>query len=213
MKGGEIVHQKFTERKAEHDQAVFTSLTHWNDTEGKPIIEEERTTVIRRTPGPGRLLIDFTAKLKAVDGDITLDGDPEHAGIQFRPANELSRKDTTYLLPREDAKPHQDVDYPWVGMTFVLDGKKYSVVEMSHPDNPKQTRWSAYRDYGRFGAFPKAEIKSGATLAFKYRFLIADGAMPATEAIQKSWDDYVGVKAATPVPKVTVLPAERPKGK
>ena len=48
MKGGEIVHQKFLDQKADHDRATFTSLTHWNDAQGKPIIEEERTMSFRR---------------------------------------------------------------------------------------------------------------------------------------------------------------------
>jgi len=158
MKGGEIVHQKFLAQKADRDQATFTSLTSWNDGEGKPILQEERTQTIRPAPGPGRLLIDFTTKLTAVNGDVTLDGDPEHAGVQFRPANEVVRKDTVYVFPKEGAVPQKDLDYPWVGETFTLHGKRYSVVEMSHPHNPKKTRWSAYRDYARFGAFPKADL-------------------------------------------------------
>ena len=61
-------------------------------------------------------------------------------------------------------------------------GKQYSVVEMSHPENPKGTKWSAYRNYGRFGAFPVATIKAGKPLVLKYRFVIADGEMmPAAE--------------------------------
>lgn len=213
MKGGEIVHQKFTEKKADKDGAVFTSLTHWNDAEGKPILIEERTMAFRPAAAPARLIVDFTTKLKAVDGDIKLDGDPEHAGVQFRPADEMDRKETVYLFPKEGAKPHQDVDYPWVGETYTLAGKKHSVVQMSHPDNPKKTRWSAYRNYGRFGAFPVAEIKSGETLTLKYRFLIADGELPSVAAIQKSYDGFTGAATASEIPKTTVLPAEQPKPK
>jgi hypothetical protein len=213
MKGGEIVHQKFTERKADRDHAVFTSLTHWNDGADKPILEEERTTTVRRGPGPFRLAIDFAAKLTAVNGDLTLDGDPEHSGVQFRPANEIATKETVYVFPREEAKPHKDLDYPWVGETFSLHDKRYSVVELNHPDNPKGTKWSAYRDYGRFGAFPKTEIKSGRPSVLKYRFLIGDGEMsPATE-IQKAWDAFADAKTPTPTPKTTVLPAEQPPKK
>jgi hypothetical protein len=209
MKGGEIVHQKFTEEKADGDHGTFTSLTHWNDENGKPIIEEERTMTFRRPSGPGRLVIDFTSRLKAVNGDVTLDGDPEHSGVHFRPANDLDTAETVYVFPKEGAKPHRDLDYPWVGETFTLHGKKYSVVEMSDPGNPKKTKWSAYRDYGRFGAFPTAAIKSGEALVLKYRFLIADGEMPPVEAIEKSWDDFAGAKEPTPAPRTTLLPGEK----
>jgi len=185
MTGGEIVHQKFLEREADSDQATFTSLTHWNDETGKPIVKEERMLTSRRAPAPFRLLIDFTAKLMAPNGDVMLDGDPEHAGIQYRPANEVVADETKYVFPKEDANPRVDVDYPWVGETYTFNGKRYSVVEMNHPDNPKDTKYSAYRDYGRFGAFFRKEIKLGQSLTVKYRFLIADGEMPATKLIRK----------------------------
>ena len=50
MTGGEIVHQKFLLPEAGPDQASFTSLTDWNDAEGKPMLAEERTMTFRRAP-------------------------------------------------------------------------------------------------------------------------------------------------------------------
>ena len=90
----------------------------------------------------------------------------------------------------------------------MTNGKTYSVVEMSHPDDPKGTKWSAYRDYGRFGAFPPHEIKSGESLTLKYRFLIADGEMPPTDVIEKSFNQFTGETNSTP--QITVMPAEKP---
>ena len=172
---GEIVHEKFLTRKAGPDEATITSLTHWNDAQGQPIVNEQRTMTFRRAKAPARLIVDFQAKLTAPRGNVVLDGDPEHAGVQYRPANEVVRKETVYVFPKEHANAHKDKDYPWVGETYTLAGKRYSVVEMNHPDNPKQTVFSAYRDYGRFGAFFTQKIKSGDSLTVKYRFLIADG--------------------------------------
>ena len=208
---GEIVHEKFLARKAGLDEATITSLTHWNDAQGQPIVDEQRTMTFRRAEAPARLIVDFQAKLTAPRGDIVLDGDPEHAGVQYRPANEVVRKETIYVFPKEHANAHKDKDYPWVGETYTLAGKRYSVVEMNHPDNPKQTVFSAYRDYGRFGAFFTQKIKSGDSLTVKYRFLIADGEMPAGQWIQKVWDQYAGVAQPSPAPKLTVTPAEQPK--
>jgi hypothetical protein len=211
MNNGEQVHRKFLDRKAGPEEAVVACLLHWNDETGKPIVEETRTLTFRRAPAPARLVVDFATRLAAPDGDVKLDGDPEHAGIHYRPANEVSRKDTIYVFPKEGANAHKDQDYPWVGETYVLDGKKYSVVQMNPPENPKGTKFSAYRDYGRFGAFFTASIKQGESLAVKYRFLVADGEMPGTEVIQKSWDAFAGATAPTPVPKAFVVPAEQPK--
>jgi hypothetical protein len=210
MKGGEIVHQKFLVQKAGPEEATITSLTHWNDEAGRPIVEEERTMVFRRGPAPTRLLIDFTAKVAGSQGDIRLDGDPEHAGVQYRPANEVDRTKTVYVLPKEKADPHKDLDYPWVGETYTLKGKLYSVVDLNHPDNPKNTHFSAYRDYGRFGAFFVRAVKQGEPLVVKYRFLVADGPMPATDAIQKWYDAYAGLTTPSPVPQVTVRLSEQP---
>ena len=207
MKGGEIVHEKFTAQKADHDAATFTSVTHWAAEPGTVLLDEERTTTVRRAHPPARLLIDLSVKLSAPNGDVRLDGDPEHAGVQFRPANEIDGKETVYVFPREKAAPTKDVDYPWVGETFTLNGKTHSVVVMNHPTNPKNTRFSAYRDYGRFGAFPVAEVKKGGSLTLNYRFLIADGAMPSAESVQRLWDEFAGVAAPSPTPPTTVIHA------
>lgn len=222
MKTGAIVHRAFApeSRKADADSAAFTSVTDWNDDAGKPLLREERTMTFARGPAPARLAVTFISKLEAVQqGYVTLDGDPEHAGIQYRPADSLVRPDTVYVFPKENPKPHEDLDYPWVGMAYTLGGggdgggKRYSVVQLSHPDNPRGTRWSAYRNYGRFGAFPRATVKPGEPVTFLYRFLIADGEMPGADVIQKDWDTFAGRKDASAVPTITVLPAEQPVAK
>ncbi len=210
MIGGEIVHQKFLVEKATADEATFTSLTHWNEPDGQAFLVEERTMTFRRGPDSGRLMIDFHTELIAPRGDLKLGGDPEHAGVQYRPANEVDGKQTVYVFPKEKANAHKDLDYPWVGETYVLDGKKYSIIDLNHPGNPKKTKFSAYRDYGRFGAFPVATIKKGQALNLDYRFLVFDGEMPAAAAIQKWWDEYAGMTAPSPVPAVSVVPAEQP---
>ena len=211
MKGGDIVHQRFENQNADKDGATFTSITHWLDEAGKPIVEEARTTTVRRAAAPARAIIDFTSVLKAPSGDVKLDGDPEHAGIHYRPAGELNVADTVYVYPKENGDAMKDLDYPWVGLTYTLNGQRHSVVHMNHPENPKGTKYSAYRDYGRFGAFPTAEVKSGESKAFKYRFLLAEGQMPAAEVVQKNWDEFAGATTPSAVPTLTVLHAGKPK--
>ncbi|HWE00798.1 MAG TPA: DUF6807 family protein [Tepidisphaeraceae bacterium] len=203
---GEIVHLKLENQRADADMATFTSVTAWNDENAKPFLTEERTMTFRRAPAPARITIDFTSKLMP-KGDCALDGDPEHAGVQYRPTNDIDKSKTLYVFPAEHPNAHKDLDYPWVGETYTLkNGKTYSVVEMSHPDDPKGTKWSAYRDYGRFGAFAAHEIKSGEALTLKYRFLIADGEMPPADVIEKSFNQFTGESNATP--QLTVMPAE-----
>ena len=189
----------------------ITSLVKWMGEGSDVIIEEERTMSFLPPVAPAYAVVDVTSKLKAVAGDTTFDGDPEHAGLQFRPANEVDRTKGVYVFPKEDAQPHKDLDYPWFGETFSLNNQDYSVVYLNHPANPKDARISAYRDYGRFGAFFKTSVKKDEVLTLKARFLIVKGKMPATAIIQQCWNDYAGKN--DPLPKITVLPSEKPAPK
>ncbi|MBN1417599.1 MAG: PmoA family protein [Planctomycetes bacterium] len=204
MNNGEQVHRKFLPHRADSDGATLRSIVHWNDEAGKPIIVEERTMRFSNPQAPWYAVLDFASTLEAPNGDVKLDGDPEHAGMQFRPADEVVRADATYVFPKEGADPRKDRDYPWVGETFTLTGERYSVVHMNHPGNPKDTIYSAYRDYGRFGAFFRKDIPKGGSLTVRYRILVATGEMPGAAVIQKCWDAFAEAKPPSPVPEITV---------
>lgn len=207
---GEQVHQKFLKTEADASSATLTALTHWNDETGKPMVVEERTMRFTKLAAPGRVAIDFAAKLTAPNGDVQLNGDPEHGGVQYRPAEEgLDKVKLTYVFPKENADPHKDFDMPWVGETYTLNGQTHSVVIMNHPGNPKPARWSAYRDYGRFGAFFVSPIKSGESLTVQTRFLIAAGPMLGADIIQKSYDQFAGLTTPSPVPALTTKGPEK----
>jgi hypothetical protein len=196
MKGGEQVHQGFALREATGAQASLTSRVQWNDEGGGPILEEERTLRFRPGTGAAYASIDFESALRATVADVLLDGDPEHAGVHFRPADELDKKQTKYLFPKEDAVPTKDLDYPWVAEAFSLADKRYGVVLLNHPQNPTGTRFSAYRDYGRFGAFAKAALKQGEALTLRYRFLILAGELPERAVLDAAYREY----SAEPTP-------------
>jgi hypothetical protein len=198
MAGGTLVHQKFLDQSAGPDRASFTSLVNWNDKEGNAIIEEERTQTFCRRPAPTMVLVDFISKLRAPNGNVVLDGDPEHGGIQYRPHDAIEKTMTKYFFPMADVDPKAARDLPWVGMSYTLSARRYTVIDFNHPDNPKDTVYSAYRDYGRFGAFFKKEIASGEALTVKYRFWILDGEMPALTDIDKEWADFTKPPAAGP---------------
>ena len=61
---------------------------------------------------------------------------------------------------------------------------------MRHRGNPKNSVWSAYRDYGRFGNFWVDTIPDGKTLSWTYRIRITEGEAPAREVLQKQFDDW-----------------------
>ena len=61
---------------------------------------------VYRQPEPALMLMDLSTSLKAVNGDVELAGDPEHAGCQYRPHNEVARnKSARYLFPLEEIVP------------------------------------------------------------------------------------------------------------
>jgi hypothetical protein len=129
MVKGDQVHEKFTLQKAGPDGASFTALVQWTgETPDITAVEEERTMSFLPAPAPAYAVVDFVSRVKAVGGETVLDGDPEHAGLHFRPANEVVRKETVYLYPKANAEPHKDRDYPWFAESFVLGEKRFSVV-------------------------------------------------------------------------------------
>ena len=190
MKGGDIVHQKFSKQEVKDGSATFTSVTHWMDEKEEPFLEEARTFTVSEGVHGGRVMIDFHTKLRPVDGDVFLKGDPEHAGVQYRPANEVDKKKTKYLFPNGVTKVKGVKDLPWAAENYTLAGKQYGVVHMNASSNPKGTVHSAYRDYGRFGAFFEKEIKKGGSLELDYGFLILDGELPSVEKIDGVWEKW-----------------------
>ena len=76
-------------------------------------------------------------------------------------------------------------------MAYGLNGKQYSVLYMSHPDNPTaEAVYSAYRDYGRFGEFFTHTISAGETLTLKYRIWVAQGALPERDVLKGLYEAY-----------------------
>lgn len=141
----------------------------------------------------GGWLIEFASRLKSNVGPIKLDGDPQHAGFQFRASNlvaENSAKQTYYIRPDGKDKPgsyrnwpgnKNHVDLPWHVMSFVLDGQRYSVCYLNHPTNPRESRFSE-RDYGRFGCYFAYDLTADRPLKVNYRVWVQRGEMTPEQA-------------------------------
>ena len=204
MSGVEQVHQKFAESWAGPVAARATTVVHWNDDHGEPILVERRTMTIYRPSRPTIAMIDFHTELTAVRGDVELNGDPEHAGVQYRAHNDVAAGGTDikakYLFHNEGINPRKDKDLPWVSMTYGLDGKYYTVQHINHPNNPKGTIYSAYRDYGRFGAFFTDTVEKGHTLTLRYRLWIGQQSKARRNRCTSRYAAYVNP------PKVEVIP-------
>lgn len=198
--GGAQIHQDFSKVRGDRRGASFTSRLLWEKGKnGPPVIEESRTMTFLPGPSPAYAMVDFSSTLKALDGKtVILDGDPEHAGIQLRAPIEVDRAKTRYLYPQKGADAHRDLDYPWLACSYVVGEKTYSIVYLNHPENPKGTKYSAYRDYARFGGFFKTTLEKDQEQTLKIRFIALESALPPAEWIQKQYNAYTGQKDKTP---------------
>ncbi len=180
MKGCDQVYQKILRQEVGDDSASLTILIHWVAADGTAFIEEERTQVFRPAKGEGAYLqVNFDTVLKAPNAEVELNGDPEHAGCQFRPSNEVSKnKSAKYLFHEDTINPKKEKDLPWVALSFKLGDKAYFAQHMSHSSIPKGNTYSAYRDYGRFGAYFVKKIPKGDSLRLCYGYLVGAGEIP-----------------------------------
>ncbi len=150
----------------------------------------------------GGTLVEFASRLSSKAGKVKLDGDPQHAGFQFRAHNDVAENSQaqTYFL-RSDGKgalgetrnwSHKDRDsacanLPWNAISFVLGDRRYTCVYVDKPTNPKEARYSE-RTYGRFGSYFEYELDDDTDLDLNYRVWLQDGEMMGEQAEALSSD-------------------------
>jgi len=188
------VHKDILVKESNAERSVLSTRIEWLGTDGKTVcLEEIRTITVHHNEPEAHAVIDFQSELKAVNGDIELGGDAQHAGMHYTAAQDVAEnKSATYIFHADHINAKEDPDLPWVTMTYKMDdGKHYSVQHMNHPENPKDTYYSAYRDYGRFGAFFEKAINNGNSLSVKYRLRITSGEVPSIEEMAAQYEMYV----------------------
>lgn len=148
---------------------------------------------------PSGTLIEFASQLRTLGQPIKLDGDPQHAGFQFRAAQEVAEstnKQTYYLRPHGKGAPGETrnwpdaqelINLPWHAMSCVIGGERYTIAMLDHPRNPKEARFSE-RDYGRFGSYFEYELTPEKPLDLNYRVWVTPGERTAEEIAAMSQD-------------------------
>ena len=176
----------------------------WHGVGKKVFAKEEREMTVYAVPG-GRL-IEFASRLRSTVGPVTLAGDPQHAGFQFRADNEVAattNKQTYYLRPDGKGQPGETrnwpgqkdfINLPWNAMSFVLGDQRYTCCYLDKPTNPKEARYSE-RDYGRFGSYFEYDLTGANSLDINYRIWLQEGEMPVEQVAAKSADFVEPVKA------------------
>ncbi len=192
------IHRKFLKQEAGEDSASFTAAIDWIDNEGDVFAREERTMTFSLVEQD--IVVDFESTLKATVPSVHLDGDPQHAGFQFRAHNDVNEKNqnaTYYLRPAGKGDPGQTINWSaktdndrtrnqaWKALCFTLDEKQYTVAYLDHPKNPKPSRYSE-RTYGRFGSYFVADVPKEDPLTVQYRLVIHPGEMEVEEVAELS---------------------------
>jgi hypothetical protein len=214
VNGGENI-DIWHNRNGEHSQhqevvAEFTDERYgghivkilWKDTDGKPFATETR--ILRASYDGKELFIDFHSTLASLNGaTIELNGDRQHAGVQFRAANEVdaNAEETFFIRParlnhvpeKTEIEGDNMIDLNWNAMVFTLDEKQYTVAYLSHPSNPEGAQMSE-RKYGRFGEFFPYTLTPEKPLIVQYRFVISSGEPPKSETIQHWYENYVTIR-------------------
>jgi hypothetical protein len=164
----------------------------WHGQDKQAFADEVRELTVYNVPG-GQL-VEFASRLRPTAGPVKLDGDPQHAGVQFRADNEVFAKtsdQTIFVRPDGVGKPGETrnwdpktlegpINLPWNAMSFVLKSKRYTVAYLDHPKNPKEARHSE-REYGRFGSYFECALGKDKPLTINYRFWIQEGLMKPEE--------------------------------
>lgn len=212
--GASLKHIGFVESRGDEEQGTMTADIHWINAQREPVVVEKRTLTARKlaveaSPGYG-WQIDVVCKLESRKGTIVLDGDRQHAGLQFRAAQVVAKENSArYIRPArfpeqdkafevEDSKqPNGHINLGWLAMSYPVDGQTYTVQYCEDPSLPKPSRYSE-RPYGRFGAFFKTELTPEKPFEMRYRFVITAGQIPSREVLQQRYDTFVKSLKAIP---------------
>lgn len=193
-------HQLHRETIREFNGPVFGGhivRIDWNDRQGRPFVEETRRVIAFR-PANGQVLIEVASTLRSTRGTVMLDGDRQHAGLQFRAAQSVAdnKEASRFLRPARwaDLPPEQEVnaeDYrglPWNALRFPMDQRTYTVAYLSDPANPRDAEFSE-RLYGRFGEFFPWKLEQDRPLSIRYRFWIDATGDVDRETIERCYRD------------------------
>lgn len=199
--GAHVKHIKLTEMQADEKSGSMTAEIHWNDKDGKPVVRELRTLTVTR-PQADTWQIDWQTALHSQRGKIEFDGDRQHAGFQFRAAQNVADKNSArYLRPdgfpqqaeafqvNDKGNPPKHINLNWLGMTYPLEGSQYTIGYFEAPGQPQPSLYSE-RPYGRFGAFFKTTIEEDKPLEMRYRVRVTEGETPTAAQLKEHYEAF-----------------------
>ena len=198
-KRGYQSHEKVLQQKVNSKEASIQSEIAWRIDDGTIFITEKRKLRFKFDKEE-RLQIDFDSTLSTTQPEVILDGDPQHAGFQFRASNEVAEstaKQTFYIRPKDGRdEMGKTKNWPqnkdmsnlnWKAQSVVVGGNRYYTLYLDHSQNPKPSFYSE-RDYGRFGSYFKSAVTPENPLSVKYRLIFGNKPLSPEKCQQYSKD-------------------------
>ena len=192
-------HERFVRQEAGPVIGRHILRIAWHGKDTQVFAEEQREMTAWNVAGA--VVIDFASRLESKAGTVKLDGDPQHAGFQFRASQDVPDKTaklTYYVRPDGKGEPGKfrnwpgdkgHVNLPWHALSFVLDEQRDTCCYLDRLENPKESRFSE-RDYGRFGSYFVAEVTPAKPLELAYRVWLTPGELDVA-GVQRLADDFV----------------------
>jgi hypothetical protein len=110
---------------------------------------------------------------KIAVNDLTIFIRPDGAGKPGTERNWDGKKNKTHI------------NLPWLAMSYIIGGQRYTTCYLDKPSNPKEARFSE-RAYGRFGSYFVTTATKEKPLLVDYRVWVQQGLMKGEEVAAKS---------------------------
>lgn len=200
--GERILHRTFADSIEEFGWTqTLVSEADWITGADQDALEEVREMTFHPPAlESGIVHIDWTTRLTATGWDVSIWSDSaEHGGIHYRAHDDVwENQSATFSFPDDafDGEPDPGQirgrrEIPWAVMACEMHDAEYYIQQLRHPDNPESEVWSAYRPYGRLGAFAEAELEEDETLTLRYGFLIGRGEPPSDDALSDNYEAFL----------------------
>lgn len=196
----QIKHIEVLGTELEKDEGEITTISHWINSQNKPILEEKRE--MEFVVDDNEYHIDFTIELKALDTTVTFE-DTKEGMFAIRVADWLAEnargniESTGRYMNAEGDETEENIwgkRSSWVWLEGEKDGKNIGIAMYHHPESVNYpTYWHA-RGYGCFAANPIGQfdfqegrdlenpqkrtlvIPPGENALFKFRLTVYEGA-------------------------------------
>ncbi len=168
---------EWTNLSADAHGALQAARIQWFVDGEDPFMEEERT--LRAFSLGDRLrAVDFRSTFTTLGETVLLQGDPQHAGMHVRMAQEVAdqESETCFVLPKQARVLDNDVVEGawWICASMPVRGVRYWVMHMTSPRLPAGVPLYSIRKYGRFGAFFESEVTELKPLETAFRIVYSD---------------------------------------